>query len=133
LTLQNTAGDFRPGTLWYTGPTAPSTKQITLGVGGGQIYVSTPGTNLTLQGLIGESSPGQPLQVTGAFSAASTLTLTVDNTFTGPVIVQYLGVLSVGSIPSGGVASPLGASSSAPYNLRLGRSFLGGGSLQYTG
>ncbi len=85
LTLQNTAHDLRPGTLWYTGPTAPSSKPITLGVGGGQIYVLTPGTNLTLSGTIGDppASPGQPLQVSGAFSAPATLTLTGANTFTG--------------------------------------------------
>src|SRR5205823_7958517 len=47
LTLQNTANDFTPGTLAYAGLTASSSKLITLGVGGGQIYLPTPGTNLT--------------------------------------------------------------------------------------
>ena len=111
LTLQNTANDFRPGTLWYTGPTASSSKNITVGVGGGHIYVYTLEANLTLSGVISEPpvSPGQSLQVSGAFSAPSTLTLTGNNTFTGPVIVQYLGVLSIGAIANGGIPSPLGA------------------------
>jgi autotransporter-associated beta strand protein len=136
LTLQNTANDYRPGTLWYTGPTANSSKPITLGVGGGHIYVLTPGANLTLSGIIGEpaASPGQSLQVSGAFSAPSTLTLTGDNTFTGPVIVQYLGIVSIGTIANGGTPSPLGASSSGPGNLVLGGGAIyGTGTLQYTG
>jgi autotransporter-associated beta strand protein len=136
LTLQNTANDFRPGTLWYTGATTNSSKPITLGVGGGHIYVLTPGANLTLTGIIGEpaASPGQSLQVSGAFSAPSTLTLTGDNTFTGSVIVQYLGIVSIGTIANGGIASPLGASSSGPGNLVLGGGAIyGTGTLQYTG
>jgi autotransporter-associated beta strand protein len=133
LTLQNTAFDFRPGTLWYTGPTVNSGKPIALGVGGGQIYTFTPGTNLTLSGVISESSALSSLQVTGAYDAPSTLTLTADNMFTGGVNIRYMGILSIGSITDGGVTGPLGASSSAPYNLQIGTPFLRGGTLQYTG
>jgi fibronectin-binding autotransporter adhesin len=134
LTLQNTALYFRPGTLWYTGATASSSKPITLGVGGGQIYVYNAGTNLTLSGTIGEpaATPGL-LQVTGAYDAPSTLTLTGDNTFTGGVNIRYMGILSIGSITNGGVAGPLGAASNAPNNLQLGDPYLRAGSLQYTG
>jgi autotransporter-associated beta strand protein len=135
LTLQNTAAYFRPGTLWYVGSTAISSKPITLGVGGGQIYVNNDGTNLTLSGTIGESSPGQPLLVTGNFTfpAPPVLTVSGANTFTGPVTVAYFGTLSVDAIPNGGLTSPLGRSSSAPANLKLGHPDLYGGTLQYTG
>jgi autotransporter-associated beta strand protein len=56
-----------------------------------------------------------------------TLTLTADNTFTGPTKV-LAGALSVATIPNGGADSPLGASTSAASNL-----VLDGGKLLYTG
>jgi fibronectin-binding autotransporter adhesin len=136
LTLQNTAFDSRPGTVWYTGPTAASSKPITLGVGGGQIYVYNPGANLTLSGTIGElpALSGQSLGVSGAFSAPSIVTLTANNTFSGAVYVYYQGVVSVSAIPNGGVPSPLGTSSNFPGSLELGNGpYYGTGTLQYTG
>jgi autotransporter-associated beta strand protein len=142
LTLQNTNNDIRPGTIRYDGTgTATSAKPITLGTGGGQIYVNAAGTTLTLSGVIDESPPGghQPLLVTanGQGGPTSILALTGANTYTGPTTIAFGGTLSVASIPTagaaGGNAGPLGASSNSPANLVIGHPGYGGGTLQYTG
>jgi fibronectin-binding autotransporter adhesin len=131
LTLQNTAGTS-PGFLLYTGASATSSKPLTVGQIGGEVCVNaTVGTaNLTLTGVINESSPGSGLQVSGA--TGNSVTLTANNTYTGPTVIANYGYLSVATIPNGGVASPLGASSSLPANLVIGNAD-GGGTLQYTG
>jgi fibronectin-binding autotransporter adhesin len=136
LTLQNTANDIRPGALRYDGGTATLNKPITLGPGGGQIQVTTSGTNLTQAGVIGENTPGSALTVdsNGPGNTPGILTLTATNSYTGPTYLVYNGYLSVASIPNGGVAGPLGASSNSPANLSIGKANNGGGgTLQYTG
>ena len=87
VTLQRTvAGNLYPGALKYTGPTAASSKALVLNSGGGRVWVTNPGTNLTLSGTISETAAGQPLFVTGNGDVANapTLTLTGANTYTGP-------------------------------------------------
>jgi autotransporter-associated beta strand protein len=72
------------------------------------------------------SGPGG-LTLAGA-DATTKLALTGGNTYSGPTTV-HAGILSVGFIGNGGVASgSLGSASSAAANL-----VLGGGTLQYTG
>src|SRR5205814_4150417 len=61
LTLANTIGYVYPGSIRYTGTTSSSTKAITLGANGGQIWVDSTGANLTLSGVISETGPGQRL------------------------------------------------------------------------
>jgi fibronectin-binding autotransporter adhesin len=136
LTLQNTANDLRPGALKYDGGSATSNKPITLGPGGGQIQVTTAGANLTQASVIGENTPGSGLtsDSNGPGNTPGILTLTAANTYTGPTYLVYNGYLSVASIPNGGVAGPLGASSNSPANLSIGKPLNGGGgTLQYTG
>lgn len=58
---------------------------------------------------------------------AGTLTLNTANDYTGPTIIGG-GVISVGQLANGGVASRIGASSSDPANLQFFNS-----ALQYTG
>ena len=138
ITLANTTALAIPGTLYYTGTSASSAKALTLGSGGGQIWVGTTGSNLTLSGVISESVAGQRLIIAGdsqsSSSPGSTLTLTANNSYTGPTVLGYGGVLSIPTIANGGVASPLGASSSAPGNLLIGgHPATGVATLQYTG
>ncbi|WP_395741000.1 autotransporter-associated beta strand repeat-containing protein [Prosthecobacter sp.] len=59
--------------------------------------------------------------------AGGTLTLTGSNTYTGGTVVSA-GTLSVSNLANGGVASNIGASSNAAFNL-----ILTGGALSYTG
>jgi autotransporter-associated beta strand protein len=137
LTLANSTALNLPGTLQYTGPTATSTKAITLGANGGQIWIDNDtGTNLTLTDVIDESVPGAGLRVRGhgSFGISPTLTLTAANTYTGPTIIGDDAILSIGTIANGGVASPLGASSADPANLVLGDPVNSNpGRLRYTG
>jgi autotransporter-associated beta strand protein len=60
-------------------------------------------------------------------SGAGTLTISTTNSYTGVTAING-GVISVASLTNGGVASPLGAATSASANL-----VLNGGALQYTG
>ncbi|HSV14980.1 MAG TPA: autotransporter-associated beta strand repeat-containing protein [Tepidisphaeraceae bacterium] len=120
--------------LEFGGATASSTKALVLDSFGGGIWVSAGGTNLTLSGVISESGgTGRALSVYGS-SSTSVLSLTASNTYTGPTAINFGSVVSIPSFANGGVASPLGMSSSAPANLLLGGGFFGGdGTLRYTG
>jgi autotransporter-associated beta strand protein len=118
LTLQG-SGDSGGG-LVYTGPSATSTKNITL-AGSSTIQVSTPGSNLMLNGIISQSGG---LIVTGPFNdfvgMPSTLTLNANNTYKGKTEIFGNAVVAIPMIGNAGVPSPLGASTSAPANLQLG-------------
>jgi autotransporter-associated beta strand protein len=108
VTLQG-AGD-NGGGLLYTGPTAPSAKNITLAASS-TIQVTTPGANLTLNGVISESSAGQALIVTGPFNSGtpSTLTLGATNTYTGRTEILGNAVVPVSTVTNTGVPGPIGA------------------------
>ncbi|MDB5327573.1 MAG: hypothetical protein JWM57_3142 [Phycisphaerales bacterium] len=125
------------GVLMHSGPTASSAKALSLDADGGIIYVYTPfgAKTLTLSGVISETGgTGRALAVWGGGGTETTLALTAANTYTGPTFVSFNGVLSIPTIANGGVASPIGASSNAPANLRLGGGLQGGnGTLRYTG
>jgi autotransporter-associated beta strand protein len=132
LTNANLPSGQIGGALAYTGPTATLTKPITLGGGGGSIGATTAGTTLTVTGAIGELGGGQGLGVFGILEN-TTVVMGAANTYTGPTTVYGGGILAVGSIPNGGIAGPLGASTSAPGNLVLSGYGLGDGTLRYTG
>ena len=121
--------------LTYTGPSASSSKALTLDAGGGVIYLPNAGTVLTLNGVISETGgTGRALIINGNNLTGATVALTAANTYTGPTVINYGGILSIPTIANGGVASPLGASSSAPANLRIGgNAYAGSGTLRYTG
>ncbi|MDB5319303.1 MAG: uncharacterized protein JWN40_934 [Phycisphaerales bacterium] len=137
LTLSDTSVQQTTGTLLYTGGTASSTKAITLGSGGGQVQVGAAGTNLTLSGVISESSAGQRLLLAGTGDQVpATLTLTGNNTYTGLTQIGAGLVVSVAAIPNGGIAGPFGAASiSSGGNFVALSGFLNGAiaTLQYTG
>ncbi|HYG23071.1 MAG TPA: autotransporter-associated beta strand repeat-containing protein [Verrucomicrobiae bacterium] len=76
------------------------------------------------------SSGANNIGGTGGLTKANTGTLTVSggaNTYSGPSTIIG-GILSVGTLANGGVASDIGASASSAANL-----VLNGGRLQYTG
>lgn len=116
------------GTLQYTGTTATSDRGFTLATSGavtaGTIDVSSAGTNLTFSGQV-TSPDSAGLTKTGA----GTLTLSNATSNYSGVTTVSAGTLSVGTLANGGVASGIGASSSASTNLVLQN----GGTLQYTG
>ena len=122
-------------TLLYTGLTASSSKPLVLDASGGLVWVNSPNQTLTLSGVISEvAGAARALTVMGQTSVADPLILTAANTYTGPTLITHGGILSVATIGDGGLASPLGASSSAPANLLLGGDVDGGnGTLRYTG
>ncbi len=106
--------------LYYDGTTATSAKPFTLG-GSAQFLVVNGGVNLTLNGAITQTVSGVGLTVRSYLGqAASTLTLTAANSYSGPIVVSVNGILAVPTIGNGGVNSPLGASSNSPANLQLG-------------
>jgi autotransporter-associated beta strand protein len=124
------------GVVSYWGPTATLAKSLMLGSGGGAVEVPFSDSNLTLSGTIGESGAGHGLHVVGS----GTVTLTGNNTYTGPTVVTSGGVLSIGTITNGGVACPLGAATNAPENLVVGGQgqfagviYGGPGTIRYTG
>src|SRR5207237_696250 len=101
------------GGLLYTGPTATSTKNLTLAAPS-TIQVATPGSNLTLNGTISESPPssGQVLIVTGPINGAGppgTLTLGGANTYTGKTEILGNAVVAIPTITNAGVPGPIGA------------------------
>lgn len=114
-------------TLRYTGTGDVSDRGFTftksgaiLGVG---IEVVDPNANLVLSGVV-----TSPDDAGFTKSGAGTLTLAnASNDFVGAVTVTG-GLLSVSTLPDGGLLSPIGRSSSDPANL-----VLNGGGLQYTG
>jgi fibronectin-binding autotransporter adhesin len=113
--------------LRYTGTGDVSDRGFTftksgaiLGVG---IEVTDPNANLVLSGVV--TSPDDAGLTK---SGAGTLTLAnASNDFVGAVTVTG-GLLSVSTLPDGGLLSPIGRSGSDPANL-----VLNGGGLQYTG
>jgi autotransporter-associated beta strand protein len=109
------------GTLQYGGPSATSTKPLTLS-GSGTIQVLSPGANLQLNGVISETVFGSALTVSGpgAGGTSSTLTLLQNNNYDGPTTVTGNAVLAVPYIANGNEVSPIGYSSAAPSNLVLG-------------
>ena len=116
------------GTLEYTGGTTATDRGFTLARSGattaGTISVTNAATNLTFGGQV-TSSDGAGLTKIGG----GTLTLTnAASDYTGTTTISG-GTLAISSIGNGGVASTLGASSSASGNLVL----QSGGELEYTG
>jgi fibronectin-binding autotransporter adhesin len=108
-------------TLQYGGPTAPTTKNLTL-TGSGTIQVLTDGANLTFGGTINQSG-SQPLRVYGPATAgaSSTLTITSTQNYSGATTVDGNAVLAITTIGDalGGAFGPLGGSSPAVTNLVL--------------
>jgi autotransporter-associated beta strand protein len=117
-------------TLNYDGPTATSTKPFTISTGGLYLHVVNAGTDLTLNGAIGQSGTSGPA-ISGPASGQATLTLGGANTFSGAITVEAGVLLSVGTINDGSVAGPLGMASNATSNLYVG--YLGRSDLVYTG
>lgn len=116
---------FENGTLRYTGATAGSDRGFTLVNGGPTRNIQVDGTaNLSFGGVV--TSPDD-----AGFTKTGTGTLTLGNganDFVGPVVASA-GLISVGTLSDGGVASGIGAGSSDPASLVLQT----GGGLQYTG
>ncbi len=114
-------------TLRYTGTGDVSDRGFTFAksgaILGAGVQIVDPNANLVLSGLV-TSADGAGFTKSGA----GTLTLAnANNDFAGAVSVTG-GVLSVGTLPDGGLLSPIGQSSSDPANVTLN-----GGGLQYTG
>jgi autotransporter-associated beta strand protein len=131
VTLQK-SGTGDPGTLKYTGITTTSTKPLVLGTGGGRVWVTDTGTNLTLSGTISEATPGQSLIVSGDGAFGATLTLTGANTYSGATRVLGGAVLSVPFLTDGGLPGPLGIPAGVAAELVLGADGTPG-RLRYTG
>ncbi|MDQ0589228.1 autotransporter-associated beta strand repeat-containing protein [Variovorax paradoxus] len=114
------------GTLSYTGATATTDRGFTLVNGGPSrtIEVTSGAANLAFNGVV--TSPDDAgFTKTGA----GTLTLgNAGNDYVGATTVSG-GTLSVGTLADGGVASGIGAASSAPANLVVNA----GANLEYTG
>ncbi|WP_210239908.1 autotransporter-associated beta strand repeat-containing protein, partial [Mesorhizobium sp. B3-1-9] len=114
-------------TLRYTGTGDTSDRGFTFGksgaILGSGVDVTNAGANLTFSGLV-TSADGANFTKSGA----GTLTLAnAANGFTGVVTVSG-GLLGATTLSNGGVASSIGAASSASASL-----VLDGGGLQYTG
>jgi len=131
------------GILKYTGSSASSDRSFTLNAssaidasGTGALNLTSTATpayggansarTLTLTGFSPDSNTLAALLAnngTGAISltkaGAGTWVLSNTNTFTG-VVTLTGGILSISSIANGGSASPLGQSTSAAANLKLG-------------
>ncbi len=114
-----------------------------LAVYSGSHYITAPIT-LTNPLRVTVTAGSSTLNIGGAISGGSngitlfgpgTLNLTGNNSFTGPIVMEGgmggtqtgRGTLEIGSVNNGGVACPLGASSSDPSNLMLN------GTLWFTG
>ena len=110
--------DLVGGTLSFTGGNASTNRLVSLGTSP-LIGVSNISTTVALTGEV----TGGSLIKTGP----GTLALDYANTYTGITRVNE-GVLSVSSMPDGGMPGPLGASSNAAANL-----VLNGGTLAYNG
>jgi fibronectin-binding autotransporter adhesin len=118
---------FEGSTLRYTGATTTSDRGFTIAksgaILGSGIQVTDPSANLTFSGLV-----TSPDDANFTKSGPGTLTLAnPSNDYVGTTTVTG-GLLSVNTLPNGGVVSPIGQSSSDPANL-----VLNGGGLQYTG
>jgi autotransporter-associated beta strand protein len=119
------------GFLRYDGPTATSAKPLTMFIGGG-ILLDSPGINLTMNGVIGQSTPSGFTVRGPAPGGQSTLTLTANNTYSGTTVVYGGATLAIPTITNGGIASPIG-SSSGSGSLLLGHPTAGRGELLLTG
>lgn len=131
--LQNTTTPSGGAYLTYAGNTASSSKNISLDNYGGGIYLFTPSnTVVTLSGTISSTAGStRGFTVLGEPSAGnSVVVLSGNNSYTGPTIVDYNGILSIASIAVSGINSPIGSGS----QVYLGNAVLGGtGTLRYTG
>jgi fibronectin-binding autotransporter adhesin len=108
------------GGLFYDGATATSSKPLTF-TSYGRLQVAA-NTNLTMNGVIGQSAAGAALYVFGSGVAATpgTLTLGATNTYSGATIIGANSVVAIPTINNGGANGPIGASTNAPANLVFG-------------
>lgn len=90
----------------------------------GLAFDTATGASWTVADIVSGSGT---ISINTAASGGGTVTLTDLNTYTGPTVLGC-GTLLVDALADGGAASPLGASSAAPSNLRLGP-----GTFRYTG
>ena len=123
------------GTNTYTGATTITNGTVQIG-NAGSLGSGTYAGNLANAGTFRYSSSANQtlsgiISGTGAlakdFDTNSTLTLSGVNTYTGATTISA-GTLRVATLANGGVASNIGAASTAAGNL-----VFGGGTLQYTG
>lgn len=91
----------------------------------GILNIAAPSGSYTFTGQLTNGSTGRTLALTK--SNGATQTLTGDSTYTGVTTVSG-GVLALSSVANGGLASPIGASTSAAANLVIGNA-----TLRYTG
>ncbi|MEX2091678.1 MAG: autotransporter-associated beta strand repeat-containing protein, partial [Pirellulales bacterium] len=98
------------GILQYGGPSATSTKNLTL-TSTSVVQVFTPGANLTLNGTINSGVGGFASLVVlgpGAGQAPSTLTLGATNNYGLQTVVRDNAILAIPTISNQGLASPIG-------------------------
>jgi autotransporter-associated beta strand protein len=120
-----TPGNWTTGgsILWNGGAiqaAAPLLISVPATLAAGGAVVNTNGFGATVSGILSGS---------GSFTktGAGILRFTASNIYTGPTIITG-GTITLATLPNGGVAGPIGASSNAATNL-----VLNGGTLQYTG
>ena len=123
LTLTNNNAITLAGNTTFAGTNDLNLGTGNVNMGGANRTITTTGGNLTIGGVINESSGSRRLIKAGA----GTLTLTGTNAYAGGTIINA-GTLSVSSLANGGIASNIGNSTNAATSL-----ILGGGTLQYTG
>jgi len=123
LTNTNNNAVTVSGNFTFTGTNNLNLGTGAVSIGGANRTITVSGGNLTIGGVINESSGSRRIIKAGA----GTLTLTGANTYAGGTTINA-GTLSVSSLANGGVASNLGNSTNAAASL-----VLGGGTLQYTG
>ncbi|MBX3751365.1 MAG: autotransporter-associated beta strand repeat-containing protein, partial [Opitutaceae bacterium] len=123
VTLSNNNPITLAGSFTFTGTNDLNLGTGNVNMGGANRTITTTGGNLTIGGVINESSGSRRLTKAGA----GTLTLTGANTYAGGTTINA-GTLSVSSLANGGVASNIGNSANTANRL-----ILGGGTLQYTG
>ena len=109
-------GASSAGTFRYDGATATRAGSFTLAAGGGEIAVTTAGSELTLSGVLGGS--GGPLTVSGP----GTVVLTNANTFTGGTNVASgtLRATNGAALGTGGVTIQSGGRLVVGATLSLG-------------
>jgi autotransporter-associated beta strand protein len=113
---------FGTGTLLYTGSSASTDRNFTLGASKTTTFdIENSASTLTIAGSCGSTSGG----VTKI--GAGTLALTGTNKYTGVTTITA-GTLSVSTLNNGGVAGGMGAATNA-----VGKLVFNGGTLAYTG